>query len=103
MPRGFDHLRRDLANAEGLASGEKMIELAAVGRKILQIENTLEDFLHRGHVGAYGRFTTQVLAQIRRAAQVVGMHMRLEYPVDLQALIAHEGNDRVGGLGRDAA
>src|SRR3546814_5580997 len=81
-----------------------MVELAAVAGKFSAgIEHLAESILHHGDVETDAKPAAQLLLQVGRGRQVVGMHMGFDDPLDSQALLAHEGDDRVGRMSGGAA
>ena len=73
-----------LADPEGLAVLEQVVELAAVGQEAaLQVVELLERRLHLADVLADGDAAAHALLQVARARQVVGVRMRLQDPLDL--------------------
>ena len=61
-----------------------MIKLRTIGREVrLKIENTFEYLLHLADVVPNGDLATQMLLQIRRRGQMIGMRVRFKYPCEL--------------------
>ena len=90
-------LRLQGANRKGVAVFKQVVELAAVGSEFrLQMEDALEHVLHLGDLAADGNFAAQVLAQIGRRREVVGMGMGFQNPVHRQVLLAHESDQLIG-------
>jgi hypothetical protein len=69
-----------------------MIELAAVGREIGEIEQALAVCLHAAR-GADADARTETLFEPARRRQVIRVHVRFEDPVDTQTLALDEGDD----------
>ena len=77
-----------------------MVELRAVGVEgLLEVEEVLEQPLHVGDVLADADPAAELLAQVGGGAQMVGMGVGLEDPVDREIMLADEGDDLVGELG----
>ena len=84
---------RHPADAECLTVGKQMIELAPVRRKIRsQVENLLESLLHGTNLFPDSCFATQLLLEIVRGGQVIGVRMRFKDPFRLQSFFADEGD-----------
>ncbi|MNT73574.1 hypothetical protein D3C72_2122990 [compost metagenome] len=62
-----------------------------------------ERLLHRLDGGADGHVAAQLLLQIGRGGQMVGVRVGFQQPAALQAVFAHEGDHLVGRGGRGAA
>ena len=76
--RGFER-----ADPVGLAIGEQVIKLAAIGVEGLTfIEDFAEHLLNRRDVFADAGASAQLRLDVRRSRQVVGMDMRIDNPVD---------------------
>ncbi len=99
MPRCRNHACLYVANIEGIAVTEQVIELAAVFGDVVQVEHALEYRLHGGDVPANRRLGTQCFLQVRRAAEMIRVHMGFEYPVCGQAFFLYVFEQRVGGGG----
>ncbi len=75
------------AHVDGVPIGKQMVKLRAVQLEAgFHVEDALEHFLHAADVVANRGFAAQVLLQIRRGAQVVGMGMGFHNPLDLQII-----------------
>ena len=96
MTRCCDDACLDAPEVEGIAVIEQPVELAAVGGEAIQVVNTLERVLYLRYPGADGRSATDLFLNIRCAAEMIGMDVRFEDPVDLEVLFTDEGNDRIG-------
>ena len=97
VARHMQGFRLQSADAELLAVRKQVVELAAVGQETaLQVEQFLEHRLHLADMPADGNAPAQLLLDVARAGQVVGMGMGLEDPVELQALAADVVDHPVG-------
>ena len=104
MTRYIHRAGRQRTNAEMLAVSQQAIKLRTICRKIrLRVKNALEYLLHRIDVITDGRFATQMLFQIRRRRQMIGMGMGLEYPIDRELVFANKGNHLVSRIGVSTA
>jgi len=95
---------RQATDLEALAVGQQAVELAAVGQEAaLEVEDAAEHLLHRADVRADGDLPAQVVADVLRAREVVGMGVGFQDPLHLPALGAHVVDDAVGrGAGQRA-
>jgi len=82
------HARFELADAKGLAVGEQVVELRAVGTDVIGVEDLPEDSLDFPNVAADGDAPTDLLLQVRCCRKVVGMRVRFEVPRDRQFIRA---------------
>ena len=88
---------------EHLVGREQLVELRAVCRGaglVLDVGNRL---LHRLDGCADRHFAAELLLQIGRGRQVVGMGMGFQQPAAGQIMFAHKGDHLVGRGGRGAA
>ena len=79
MARRVDHLAVDRADLEALAVLEQMIEFRAVARDVHRVEHGPEDPLHVLDVLADRDRGAGFQFDVRRARQMIGMHMRLQH------------------------
>ena len=87
VARHQQRARFELADAEGLAVPEQVVELAAVGQEgALEVVDLLERRLDLADVLADGDAPADLLLQVARAGQVVGMRVGLENPLRRQVL-----------------
>jgi hypothetical protein len=85
----------DLADLEGLAVLEQMVELASIREKAaLEVVELPEDRLNRPYVLADGDAAASLGLYMARARQVVGVRVGFQNPVDLQAVAPNEGSSR---------
>src|SRR5690606_24288717 len=93
---GGDHAGVERADAELVAVGEQVVELAAVDREVrFEVEDLLEARLHAGDAAADGHLGAGLLAQPGGGGHVVGVGVGLEDPLGRQAV-------RVGGVEQPA-
>lgn len=59
--------------------------------------------LHLADAGTNADASPQLLLQVGRGRQVVGVGVGFQQPAHVQAMFAHEGDDLVGGGSRGAA
>lgn len=95
------HTPFERTDVEYLAIREKMIELGAILPEIgLGIENLGEDPLHFRDMCADGDPAAQLLFQIRRRGQMVGMRVGFKYPFDIQLFLVDVSDHFIGRIGR---
>ena len=93
-----------MSPAEPVAIGEQPVELAAVALELRAgVEDLAEHFLHDGDVAADRQHAAELLLEIGRGRQMVGMHMGLEQPFHLEPVFVHKGDQPVGGPAFGAA
>ena len=102
MSRRRDDMALEIADAEGLAVSEESIELAAVGRQVIDIEYVPEGVLHHADLRSDRQCSAELLLQVWRAAQVIGVNVSFEDPVDVQFIRVHVVDDRVCGSRRES-
>ena len=66
------------------------------------LNRVLEQLLDLGNALADPDAPPELVLEIRRGAQMIGMGMRLEDPGDLELALAHEGDDLIGEAGPGA-
>jgi hypothetical protein len=77
------------ADHVGVAILEQRVELAAVALELgAFVEDLAEGVLHHGDVAADADLAAELLLDVGRARQVVGMDMGLDQPLELQPLFA---------------
>ena len=82
----------------GVSVFEQPVELAAVAAELgAFVEHLAERVLDDGDAVANADPAAESLLNVRRGGKVVGMHVRLDQPLELQAVGANVGDDRVGG------
>ena len=82
-----------IPDAERFVVGKQMIEVTAIRRKVRsQIENLLESRLNLGNLLPDGRPAAQLVLEIVRGGQMIGVRMRFEDPFRLQSFFADEGD-----------
>jgi hypothetical protein len=87
-----------LADVEGFAVVEQVVELAAVGQKAaLQVVELLEGGLHLADVVADADAPADALLQVARTREVVGVRVGLEDPVDVERVVLQVRQHLVGG------
>lgn len=91
------------ANMKNLVGREQLVELRTVGPGVILMVDGGERLLHRLDGGADGHVAAQLLLQVGRGGQVVGMRVGFQQPAALQAVFAHEGDHLVGRGGGRAA
>jgi hypothetical protein len=78
-----------LADLVGVAIVEQPVELAAVALELgAFVEDLAEGVLHDGDVLADADLAAQLLLDIGRGRQVVGVDMGLDQPLELEAVLA---------------
>ena len=83
---------------------QQPVELAAVAGEFgACVEKLAKGVLHGGDVRADGQPAAQVLVQVRRCREVVGVHMCLQQPLHLQAELANAPDQPVGTGGAGTA
>ena len=88
----------------GIAVAQQAIELRAVAGELgAFVEDLAERLLHGVYLGADRQLAAELLLQIGRGGEMVCMRVRLEQPVDGEALVAHIRDDRVGRSGGGAS
>ena len=88
-----------LANADLVAFPEQGVELAAVALELrARIEDLAEHVLHDRDIGADGDLAAKLLLEIGRRRQMIGMNVRLEQPLHVEAAFFHERDDLVSGF-----
>src|SRR5699024_5311075 len=89
--------RRDAADRECVAVGEELVELAAVTLECGScIEDLAERVLNDGDVLTDADATAELLLDIGRGREMIGMNVGLQNPVELQAVAADEFDQAVG-------
>ena len=92
-----------LADRVGVAVVEQPVELRAVALELgALVEDLAEGVLHDGDVAADAELAAQLLLDVGRGGQVVGMDMGLDQPLDREAVRLDEGDDLVGVVVGDA-
>ena len=102
VARHGHHAGSQITDSEHLPVLQQDIELRAVHTEFgLEIEDALEHFLHPGDLVADTDLSSELLPQVGRRTQVVGMCMGLQDPLYLQALRHHVVDHLVrrGGAG----
>jgi len=69
----------------------------------LQVEDAFEHVLHVGDGGPYRNAAAQVLAQVVRCREVVGMGMGFQNPLHAQTLLFDKCHQRICRIGAGAA
>jgi hypothetical protein len=90
------HRSFDATDSKGVAILEEAIELAAIGCQVPEIEHAFEGLLHGLDVSTDCRGSAERLFYIRRAAEVIRMHVRFKDPVNAELLIVYVGDDGIG-------
>ena len=104
MARRVHHLAAQLADMEAVALLEQGIKLRPVALKLAAfVEHLAEGVLHHGDLVANADLAAQMVLQIGRRRQVIGMDMGFQDPFGLQPGLAHIGADAVGRSGAGAA
>ena len=103
MPRHVHDLDLERAERETLTIGKQVVELAAVAAQIGRVEYGPKDLLHVADMLADADLGPGLELDIGRAGEVVGMGMRLENPVEGEAVLLGRLEDHVGRLGRGLA
>ena len=84
---------RHPADTECFTVGKQMIEVTAIRRKVRsQIKNLLESLLNLGNLLPDGRSAAQLVLEIVRGRQMIGVRMRFKDPFRLQSFFADEGD-----------
>ena len=97
------HLDLQPADCDGLPVAEKTVEFAAVAADILQSEHGGERALHLGDARADADRGAGFFLQVRRCAEMVRVCVRLQHPVDGQALASGEAEQVIRRAVRHAA
>ena len=85
------------ADPEGFAIGEQVIELRSVPLEIgASVEQFAEHFLHADDILAYSKLAAQLLLQIRRSRDVIGMGVRFYQPRYGQFVRLDIFDDKIG-------
>jgi hypothetical protein len=88
----------------GVAILEQRVELRAVALELgAFVEDLAEGVLHHGDLVADADLAAELLLDVGRGRQVVGMDMGLDDPLELQAVGLDVGDDLVGVIIGDAA
>ncbi len=91
------------ADLVGVAVGEEMVELRTVALELgALVEHLAERVLHDADVLADADLPAQLLLDVGRSRQVVGMDMGLDQPFEPEAVVADMVDDPVGGGEGDA-
>ena len=96
MSGGTQHPTFNVANRERVAVRKKPVELTAIRCEVGQVEYAFEYLLHRRYLCTYCGLSAELLLQVRCTAQVVGMDMRFENPVDGECVFIDVFDKRVG-------
>ena len=90
-------VRRHGADRVAVAVLEQAVELRAVALELgALVEDLAEGLLHDGDPGADADLAAELLLDVGRGRQVVGVDMGLDQPLEPQAALADAGDDRVG-------
>ena len=100
MARGVHYTPFEFADLKTLTVLEQPVELRAVGVHVLGIEDLFEDALHFLDVDSDGDAPTDLLLQVRRGGEVIGMGVRFKMPLHLQVMAADVLEHPIGCFGR---
>ncbi len=90
VARGVEGAGLHVADLEAVAVVEQVIELTAIGGEPAAcVEQLAEGVLHHGDAITDRQFAAQLLLEIGRRAQMVGVHMGFQQPLHPQVLVAH--------------
>ena len=104
MARRVEHVAAHLADVETVALFEQRVELAAVALELgAFVEDLAECVLHHGDTVADTDLAAQLVLQVGRGGEMVGVDVAFEDPFDGQVLGTDVIDDPVGGIGVGAA
>jgi hypothetical protein len=96
VARQVHDLDCEAAERQHLAVGQQTVELAAFAAHVFSGEHRLEDLLDLPDVLADRHLGAGLRLEMRRRGQVIGMGVRLQYPIDLHAALARLGQHAIG-------
>jgi 3-hydroxyacyl-CoA dehydrogenase len=100
MAGGVHDIAAQLANLNAVTIGKQAVELRAVALKLgAFIEHFAEGILDIGDPGADADFAAELLLDIGRCRQMIGVDVGFQYPLQIEVGFADEVDHGVGGPG----
>ena len=94
----MQHKHTEASKQEGIAVGQHKIELATVPAKaIILSEYRTEGLLHRGDLRANHNLSTELLTNVGRAGEMVGVNVGFEDVAQAEVVVSDVLNDFICG------